>query len=471
MLIQQPEFANQWKSYLPILQQESYHQEPSKQVLMQWDSDFLSFQESRQVLNCREAKQHVENAYTMRHLLQQSGIQVASSQQHVQRVYIVHLFQTEILALYRQKKSKAWLQSSQFNANKHLETIPLTSGGAELGRVKRLAIRAIYSCGLDFGMVVIGILPERRSCVIQIDPTPPLTPLLTRNYARAFQKYIGQLKQHGRNAERLLIGADPEFVLFSGTNQLVLASKYFPKKGQVGCDSIWLRGDSTHVKLPLAELRPLPAKEPRQLILNLYQAMLAGIRKINNSSIKWLAGSAPLKEYPIGGHLHFSHVPCNFRLLRALDNYLTLPLFLLEDIAAQHRRPRYGWLGDFRMKFHGGFEYRTPPSWLVTPRITKGVIALAKVILHNYPQLRQQPLLRVHVNDAYYQGNYRLIKPIVQELWAELEATAEYRTYRHYLDPFKELIDSEYRWDEKEDIRPAWKLPPFHKQKTRLNRR
>ena len=63
------------------------------------------------------------------------------------------------------------------------------------------------------------------------------------------------------------------------------------------------------------------------------------------------------------------------RLLRVLDNYLALPFILIEDQNTKLRRPRYGFLGDFRRKTHGGFEYRTLPSWIVSPRITKGVIA------------------------------------------------------------------------------------------------
>lgn len=39
----------------------------------------------------------------------------------------------------------------------------------------------------------------------------------------------------------------------------------------------------------------------------------------------------PQPGFPLGGHLHFSGVALNGALLRALDNYLALPLALLED--------------------------------------------------------------------------------------------------------------------------------------------
>src|SRR5690606_772207 len=131
-----------------------------------------------------------------------------------------------------------------------------------------------------------------------------------------------------------------------------------PRSGDVGCDRIWLRGDSTRSKLPIAELRPKPSHNPKELVTNLYRLLIKADNMIQHEGVQFLAGSTPLKGYPIGGHIHFSNVDINSFLLRALDNYLALPCVLIEDPKGLKRRPRYGHLGDYRLKPHGGFEYR-----------------------------------------------------------------------------------------------------------------
>ena len=57
-----------------------------------------------------------------------------------------------------------------------------------------------------------------------------------------------------------MLGADPEFMMQSLEGQIVLASKYFPRFGSVGCDAIWHGQNRSHK--PLVELRPRPHEQP-----------------------------------------------------------------------------------------------------------------------------------------------------------------------------------------------------------------
>lgn len=109
----------------------------------------------------------------------------------------------------------------------------------------------------------------------------------------------------------------------------------------------------------------------------------------------------PQPGFPLGGHLHFSGVSLNGALLRALDNYLALPLALLEDKRATRRRPHYGNLGDFRRQSYGGFEYRTLPSFLISPQLAKGVIGMAFLIASQYPRLQRRPLVRRRLTEPF----------------------------------------------------------------------
>lgn len=387
------------------------------------------------------------------------GIPVADEVQVFRRKYAVYVFQLKVVVLLAE-------QQDIWYAN---ETKPLTryrmitdhNLRLEYRKVKKLAIRAIHSLGLDFGMVLIGC-NSSGSYVIRVSTTPKLTAKMAPLFVEEIRETYTQLNID-IEPSKVVLGADPEFILRHDNGSFVLASNYFPKHGSVGCDQIWLRGDKTKTKLPIVELRPSPSSEPRILFRNIYEKLIDANRKISNPHIQFLAGSSPLKGYPIGGHIHFSNVPLTSFLLRALDNYLTLSLFILEDPAGFRRRPKYGFIGDFREQFHGGFEYRTPPSWLVAPRLTKGVLALAKLIAVSYPNLRQVPLSNPTVMRAYYDGQQREVYDIVLSLWEDVRAQPLYEQYQSYLDPFYETILRFEQWNEMTDFRIRWRIPPYNR--------
>ncbi|MCF6093133.1 hypothetical protein L1765_03875 [Microaerobacter geothermalis] len=429
-------------------------------LIVQWGAEeFKHGDISVPVLNTAQGIQYATHEKKLS-FLQLNGIATATQSQSFIRLYYVVLFQDQIISIYRSSRKNIWFNEDQFKNKKQFIHIPVNHPGGEIRRIKKISMRTIYALGLDFGGVFVGILPGDKCKVMDIH----VTPFMTRESLLKFKQCIEEFrKRYYKEDNQVLLGADPEFVLRNPQGKMVLASKFFQKHGKVGYDAVSMRGDNSRNRHPLAELRPDPSNNPRQLTINLYRTMLLGIRKINNPSIEWLAGGLPYKGYPIGGHIHFSGIPFTFQLLRALDNYLTLPLILNEDPRGTARRPRYGYLGDFRQQFHGGFEYRTPPSWLISPRITKGVFALSKVIVSSYRQLKYYPLMYMDTQEAYYKGDKKNLLPVVQNLWNQLEQLPIYQSYEQYLNPFRDLIFSLRTWDETRDIRPNWQLPPFAK--------
>jgi hypothetical protein len=285
--------------------------------------------------------------------------------------------------------------------------------------------------------------------------------------------------------------------------KVVAASRYLERDGEAGCDAIVVRGRP--VITPLAELRPRPSRSPRQLAANLRRALRLAAARIGDASLTWLAGGMPLRGFPLGGHVHFSGVWLNSHLLRALDNYLALPLLLIEAETARQRRPRYGFLGDFRRQPHGGFEYRTLPSWIVTPQVAVGVLSLARVIADGYRELPvggiggdgahvdnqpgvgrypdsafdtsdsasaigasfhptpipARPLDDIRLLEAYYSADKTALQPVVAELWRRLERLPAYAEFAADLEPLRARTLRMETWSETDDLRRAWKIPPF----------
>jgi hypothetical protein len=107
------------------------------------------------------------------------------------------------------------------------------------------------------------------------------------------------------------------------------------------------------------------------------------------------------------------------------------------------------------------------PSWLISPTVTKGVIAAAQLIASRYPYLQLEPLKRLSVQRAYYHGIKTDIQPLVETLWEDLRGLNEYAGYAEFLDPFYKYLLSGKTWDEQRDIRQVWKVPPYqHSPKT-----
>lgn len=327
-------------------------------------------------------------------------------------------------------------------------------------RLKRASARALYVLGLDMGMVQWRLGSSGKTGVIV-----GLTPLLTargsgeerrlREAAAAFA--AGWARETDTDGVCVTIGADPEFVLLSQSGKVVPASRYFEPHAAAGSDSAVVSGV---LRWPIAELRPAPAREPRVVASRVRGLLAAAARRAAGAPpMRWLAGAAPVRGLPLGGHLHLSGAMLTGERLRALDNAVALPLRLLEPPGAGRRRPRYGSLGDFRPKAHGGFEYRTPPSWLVSPTLARGTLALAKVAAEHSRELAaHRPLDDDAMRDAFYADDRAKLLAGADRIYRALRATSGYAKYQGDIDPIFRAIAEGRRWDEEADIRRKWKI-------------
>ncbi len=318
-----------------------------------------------------------------------------------------------------------------------------------------LARRAAYVLGADFAKIRLSMNRGHRYGV----ETVSLYPVLREKDWQALIRYLEGLKHTLPNTGgSVMLGADPEFMLANArSGRMMPASDFFPRSGRVGCDDVRLRGLLKH---PVAEIRPTPDVSPIKLTENIRLALEEARMLAPYHSIRWLAGSLPFRGFSTGGHVHFSRVAFNGHLLRALDVYVGLPLYLVEaPERAAIRRKRYGLLGDYRLKSYGGFEYRTPASWLVGPEWTRAALCLCKVVADSYPVLENDLLLMPEMQRAFYEGKREALRAVVLErVYPALRRLRAFENYRRPLEWLFEQIRQRKIWEEKKDFRGQWGL-------------
>ncbi|MGE5371187.1 MAG: putative amidoligase domain-containing protein [Solirubrobacterales bacterium] len=323
----------------------------------------------------------------------------------------------------------------------------------EVKRVFQGARNAIQSLGLDFGAVHLSINREKGQVVVlDIDSAPTMTVKTAKELAQVIHK----LAETPYSQKSLMLGADPEFLLaYKDTNKLAAASHFFPRTGTIGCDNIRLPNRQDR---PIAEVRPTPNECPMELTRTIQQNLKEANKTAPFKNLKMVAGSQPIATHAIGGHIHFGGVQASSKLLRALDNYLAIPVLMLENpVSATKRRQRYGLLSDFRTKEHG-FEYRTLPSWLISPAYAQGILCAAKLIALNYTRLRLNIFLSAAAQESFYTAQKMYFKQHVAEVWDTLMALPEAENYTVPLTAMKEASQAMTAWDELSDIRVAWHL-------------
>ncbi|MDD4803068.1 MAG: hypothetical protein PHF24_09050 [Syntrophomonas sp.] len=329
---------------------------------------------------------------------------------------------------------------------------------AKCKKITEFAKRVIYLLGLDYGMVKVAVTGNKKIKVLTVNASPLIREKDIQVLLRKLERLIRMVEDIG--SQEVKMGADPEFMMANARNgKMVPASQFFPRDGAVGCDNI--RIPCRQIR-PVAELRPKPDFSPLQLMANIKQTLYSANTLSPYKNIKWLAGSQPFGGYSIGGHIHFSNVDLNNHILRALDNYVGLPLFLIEDqITAVKRRKKYGFLADYRTKDYGGFEYRTPGSWLVSPEITCAAFCLGKIVTTNYLQLTRNIFINIEAQNAFYEGNQEYLRPLFKDLWADLQNLSMFNSFKEELQFLANMIENKINWDERVDIRRTWNITSF----------
>lgn len=423
---------------------------------------------NQRLLNPLKCVLRASHLKTTHEILQLHGMKVApmstSEPISYSYEYIIPVFHLAAHSVFEKKRMSPIFSDYPYSnqAAERFREMNLNEPGFHLRRALRVALQAVYALGLDVAVVYISINARGETLVINVDAVPKLTKRLAAIFAQSIHGYDQEQlvlaeEKSAKPIQLATLGADPEFILLRPDGRVVSAARYMERQGSVGCDAVVLHNH--RVILPLVELRPDPSPDPRLLLKNLRKMMVQADLMINDRQLRWLTGGMPIKGIPLGGHIHFSGVELSSQLLRVLDNYLALPLVLLEGPAASKRRPRYGVLGDFRKQSHGGFEYRTLASWLGTPQIAGGVLSLASVIANHFTLLKQQPLLHLDVQRAYYKGEKAKLLPFVYELWKDVQSTPTYSNYCDELDELFQLLVNLKAWPDGEDFRKHWQLP------------
>lgn len=347
-------------------------------------------------------------------------------------------------------------------------------------RLARIAIKAAYALGYDTLQVTLqaggeqagnmdlpaGVLEEPQLG----DAVVHAAPVSEGMGQEVWAMYRERLKQHAMNyyqatgtTNNVLYGMDCEFLLYDSVREKALmASHFLPLAGVAGCDAVRRNG---LVIYPLMELRPLPAKTPKQLIEHLREAMREAKTYLRSSSyrnrVSWLGGAYPYGRLPIGCHLHLSGVPYDSELIRTFDTYAALPLALLEPKQeSKRRRPTYGMFGDVRMQDHGGaggYEYRTLPNFVHTPELAFDIVTLMAALTEYYRKLHrrestQAAWITSYLNPSDYTGYHSLAVELLQEVKKQVVHTEQKSAILRLI----ERIDRGWRWDEREDIAQCW---------------
>lgn len=393
------------------------------------------------IINSTQAITNSLNVDFIQQILIVNGIgHEDSSGDIVNREYDVLVYEMSTISIKQKVYGKASTQT------KYIEE-------AQCKKICDLAKRVIYLIGLDYGMVKIAVTGARKTRVLAVDSSPLIRDKDINSLLQKLDGLISDTEEMG--SQEVKMGADPEFMMANARNgRMIPASQFFPREGTVGCDNIRI---PCRQQRPVAELRPKPDYSPLQLFSNLKQALYHASILSPYKNIKWLAGSQPFGGYSIGGHIHFSNVDLNNHILRALDNYIGLPLFLIENqITAVERRKKYGFLADYRAKDYGGFEYRTPGSWLVSPEIATAVLCLGKIVASNYLQLTRNCFISVEAQRAFYEGDQDYLRPLFSDIWADIQNLSMYNSFSEELQFIANMIQNDMNWDERVDIRKTW---------------
>lgn len=438
-------------------------------VILRWCGDDQALKSRRSmVLNHSYYTRRLHNEHKIQIILRLHAISYSPPQRtsnsllikNHEPYYLIPVFLMESLALYQLDGDNSLSLRRDYTHPHTLHEIHTERKTSLLRRLERYAVRAVYAMGLDFACVYAQVQRSGKAVITRIDINPIQNEQVSDLYAQAINDYGNKRMREAREQKPVVFGMDPEFLLRNSQGKIVPASRYLPSKGGAGYDSATVLGRK-HIH-PLAELRPEPSDNVTILVNNLRRTMWIAATQITDHSLQWIAGGMPIQGLPLGGHLHMSGITLNSQLIRALDNYLALPLIMIEDTSTGGRRKKYGRLGDIRRPGHGGFEYRTLPSWIVSPSITKGVLALISLIVQHYEELSSRPLDHTDMLVAYTEGNKRILKPIVIQLWQQLEVTRGYTNHSLYLEPLKHSIMEQRTWNEQHDFRMVWRIPPFN---------
>jgi hypothetical protein len=184
------------------------------------------------------------------------------------------------------------------------------------------------------------------------------------------------------------------------------------------------------------------------------------------SNVGIQAGSGT--RHPLGGHIHFNTTngPAGMRradISHGLDNYLMPIMALVSDEEPWRRRRNtsYGQLGQWntQMDTHGGMEYRSPPSWLVSRGVTEAVLSMAFVVA-DAAQNGELPHLDFGNNragkQAYQQLDKEYFRRHIPQVFQEIAHAPLYRKYEKQIQSLNAMVRLGVTWKENMEVLARW---------------
>lgn len=206
----------------------------------------------------------------------------------------------------------------------------------------------------------------------------------TSELRRASDALASSLRTVERRDFGVTVGSDPEFT-FRRDGRFVPADHVLVLDGMLGCDGCPTTG----------ELRPKPDKSVVRHVAGI-RWIFSELHKADPTLDVFANAYDVVSGATLGGHIHFDWWPTRERaaILRNLDFVLydCITLTLEDKEAGRARRRSYGtpYKDDTddsgpsyeAGKAHGGFEYRTPPTWLNNPALALQYLAGAKASVY-----------------------------------------------------------------------------------------
>lgn len=236
----------------------------------------------------------------------------------------------------------------------------------------------------------------------------------------------------------LTFGADPEAVLIE-YGKVVCAGDYFSDDYCYGCslEKAFVKTDG----MPwIIEIETPPFTDP-VIGTNYIRNALATVRD-KGDDLDIIGGSF-VGKFPIGGHIHFSGIDPSSVFLSLLDMVIGRLSLLVSP--GQYKRFRYsdeeyGRLGNHRTNSHG-FEYRTPPSWLISQEWCLAYLDLAYLAAHAFE--RDGDIL--HARIARFSGSGRSKMTKILDHFERY-----YSEFYHpsHLSPIRRVLKEKGNWGE-----------------------
>lgn len=194
--------------------------------------------------------------------------------------------------------------------------------------------------------------------------------------------------------KKILVGADPEFLLFDHEGNVVHANNHLPKNGLIGSDGAMM------------EVRPKPYDDPIKVVRSIRDILADEDLTDRILKFNWKAEvyyKNTQRDYPVGGHIHIGNPTGISRLStserdylfavinKIIDELLAVPMIKLDGkIPGSARRTScmyvpdgnagFGFFGGWR-PCDGHLEHRTLSGlWLMHPTLSYFVLGVAKAI-------------------------------------------------------------------------------------------